>query len=90
MHGIVRQWAAELSDSGITVNAVAPGYIKTELTTRLWNDPEFTSWLENRVPVKKWGDPDDIASALVFLSARESRFMTGQVLVVDGGLSSSM
>ncbi len=90
MHGIVRQWAAELSGSGITVNAVAPGYIKTELTTKLWTDPEFTSWLENRVPVKKWGEPDDIASALVFLAARESRFMTGQVLVVDGGLSSSM
>lgn len=90
MHGLVRQWATELSDSGITVNAVAPGYIKTELTTKLWNDPEFTSWLENRVPVKKWGEADDIASALVFLAARESRFVTGQVLVVDGGLSSSM
>ncbi len=90
MHGIVRQWAVELSGSGITVNAVAPGYIKTELTAKLWTDPEFTSWLENRVPVKKWGEPDDIASALVFLAARESRFMTGQVLVVDGGLSSSM
>ncbi len=90
MHGLVRQWATELADSGITVNAIAPGYIKTELTTKLWNDPEFTAWLENRVPLKKWGDPDDIASALVFLAARESRFVTGQVLVVDGGMSSSM
>lgn len=90
MHGIVRQWATELSASGITVNAVAPGYIKTELTSKLWNDPEFTSWLENRVPVKQWGDPDDIAAAVVFLAAQESRFVTGQVLVVDGGLSSSM
>lgn len=90
MHGIVRQWASELSASGITVNAVAPGYIKTELTTSLWHDPEFTTWLESRVPVGQWGDPDDIAAALVFLAARESRFITGQVLVVDGGLSSSM
>lgn len=90
MHGIVRQWATELSASGITVNAIAPGYIKTELTTRLWTDPEFTAWLENRVPMKKWGEPDDVASTLVFLAARESRYITGQVLVVDGGLSSSM
>ncbi len=90
MHGLVKQWSTELAESGITVNAIAPGYIKTELTTKLWSDPEFTAWLENRVPLKKWGEPDDIASALVFLAARESQFVTGQILVVDGGLSSSM
>ncbi|RTZ44539.1 SDR family oxidoreductase [Candidimonas sp. SYP-B2681] len=90
MHGLVKQWATELAGSGITVNAIAPGYIKTELTTKLWQDPAFNSWLENRVPLGKWGEPDDIASALVFLAARESQFVTGQVLVVDGGLSSSM
>ncbi|NGM88772.1 SDR family oxidoreductase [Parapusillimonas sp. SGNA-6] len=90
MHGVVRQWAAELGDRGITVNAIAPGYIKTELTRKLWDDGEFTDWLEARVPQKRWGEPADIASALVFLAATESRYITGQVLVVDGGLTATM
>jgi gluconate 5-dehydrogenase len=90
MHGVVRQWAAELGDRGITVNAIAPGYIKTELTRKLWDDAEFTDWLEARVPQKRWGEPADIASALVFLAATESRYITGQVLVVDGGLTATM
>ena len=90
LHGLVRQWAAELSDSGITVNAIAPGYVATELTRNLWGDEAFNSWLQERVPQKKWGEPDDIASAVVFMAARESRFVTGQVLAVDGGLSACM
>lgn len=90
MHGVVRQWAAEFGDGGITVNAIAPGYIKTELTRKLWDDTEFTQWLEARVPQKRWGEPADIAAAVVFLAAAESRYLTGQILVVDGGLTSTM
>lgn len=90
VHGLVRQWATELSESGVTVNAIAPGYIKTELTRNLWSDERFTAWLHDRVPQKRWGSPEDIASALVFLAARESGFVTGQVLVVDGGMSVTM
>ncbi|AEC18924.1 reducatse [Pusillimonas sp. T7-7] len=90
LHGMVRQWAAELSESSITVNAIAPGYVATELTRNLWGDEAFNAWLQERVPQKKWGEPDDIASAVVFMAARESRFVTGQVLAVDGGLSSCM
>jgi gluconate 5-dehydrogenase len=90
MHGVVRQWAAELGDCGITVNAIAPGYIKTELTRKLWDDEKFSNWLEARVPQKRWGEPADIASALVFLAAAEARYVTGQVLVVDGGLTATM
>lgn len=90
LHGLVRQWAVELADSGITVNAIAPGYIKTELTKNLWADAEFTSWLHSRVPQKKWGLPEDIASALAFFAAKESQFVSGQVLAVDGGMSVAM
>ncbi|MBO1110616.1 SDR family NAD(P)-dependent oxidoreductase [Bordetella petrii] len=85
LHGIVRQWAAELADSGVTVNAVAPGYIRTELTQALWEDEQFNSWLKDRVPQKRWGSPQDVAAAVVYLAARESGFVTGQVLAVDGG-----
>ncbi|MBF6617095.1 MAG: SDR family oxidoreductase [Candidimonas sp.] len=90
LHGLVRQWSAELAESGITINAIAPGYIKTELTRKLWDDAEFTSWLYDRVPQKRWGEPQDIASALVFLAAKESGFVTGQVLTVDGGMTACM
>ena len=85
LHGVVRQWATELADSGVTVNAVAPGYIRTELTQALWQDKTFDDWLRTRVPQKRWGTPEDIAAAVVFLAARESGFVTGQVLAVDGG-----
>lgn len=88
LHGVTRQWAAEFADSGVTVNAVAPGYIRTELTQALWHDEAFNEWLVERVPQKRWGNPEDIASAVVFLAARESGFVTGQILAVDGGTTS--
>lgn len=90
VHGLVRQWTAELAPHGVTVNAIAPGYIRTELTHALSNDPEFTTWLTTRTPVGQWGTPEDIASAAVFLAAKESRFVTGQIITVDGGLSSTL
>jgi gluconate 5-dehydrogenase len=90
IHGMVRQWATELSGSGVTVNAVAPGYIRTELTRNLWSDDEYNRWLESRVPQGKWGVPDDVVAAVVFLAAREAGYVTGQVLVVDGGMASAM
>lgn len=90
IHGITRQWAAELSTSGVTVNSIAPGYIRTELTRALWADEQFKQWLEGRVPQGRWGNPEDIAAAVVFLAARESGFVTGQVLTVDGGMTATL
>lgn len=90
LHTLVRQWSAELASEGITINAIAPGYIQTELTRGLWSDPSFNQWLEDRTPTRRWGLPQDLAAAVAFLASDEASFITGQVLVVDGGLSSTM
>ena len=90
VHAMVKQWAAELGNTGVTVNAVAPGYVRTELTRALTDDAEFGQWLQKRCPQQRWGRPEDIAPAVVFLASEEAGFITGQVLVADGGLSAVM
>lgn len=90
LHAMVRQWSTELSPQGVTINCIAPGYIRTELTQALWEDASFDQWLRDRTPVRRWGQPKDLAAAVVFLASDESSFITGQTLVVDGGLSSTM
>lgn len=90
IHGIVRQWSAELAAKGVTVNAVAPGYIKTQLTSALHQDPKFNEWLTSRTPAGRWGEPNDIRGAVVYLASKDSGFMTGQILTVDGGLTTSL
>jgi gluconate 5-dehydrogenase len=90
LHAMVRQWSTELSPQGVTINCIAPGYIQTELTQSLWEDVSFDQWLRERTPVRRWGQPQDLAAAVVFLASDESSFITGQTLVVDGGLSSTM
>jgi gluconate 5-dehydrogenase len=90
LHALVRQWSAELASEGVTVNAVAPGYVLTELTQALWQDPSFDGWLKERTPAGRWGQPQDIAAAVAFLASPGAGFITGQVLTVDGGLSVTM
>jgi gluconate 5-dehydrogenase len=90
LHAMVRQWSTELAPKGVTINAVAPGYICTELTQALWQDSSFDGWLRERTPAGRWGQPQDLAAAVVFLASDEAGFITGQTLIVDGGLSSTM
>lgn len=90
IHGIVRQWSAELAPKGVTVNAIAPGYVKTQLTAALHNDPNFNTWLTTRTPLGRWASPEDMSGAIVYLASQESGFMTGQVLTIDGGLTTSL
>jgi len=87
-HGIVglaKALANELAPRGITVNAIAPGYIETDNTTALHADPERSRQIVARIPVGRWGRPDDIVTATLFLAAPGSAYVTGTVVRVDGG-----
>lgn len=79
--GLANEWAAR----GVNVNAIAPGYITTDNTLALRNDANRNRQILERVPAGRWGDPDDIAGAAVFLCSPASNYVTGHVLVVDGG-----
>jgi NAD(P)-dependent dehydrogenase (short-subunit alcohol dehydrogenase family) len=74
-------WAAE----GIRVNAIAPGWIATELTRGLVEDEDRSAAIVNRTPMQRWGDPGDLGGAAVFLCSPAARFITGVILPVDGG-----
>ena len=77
--------AIEWAKHGILVNAIAPGYIDTDLNKNLVADLEFDAWVKARCPLGRWGTPTDIAWPIVFLSSQASDFMTGQIVYVDGG-----
>jgi len=87
---LTRGLAIELAPHDIQVNAIAPGYFKSELTAPLVADPEFSAWLERRTPAGRWGELHELAGAAVFLAAPASRFVTGQILYVDGGVTAAM
>ena len=83
--GLTKSAAKELASRGITVNAVAPGFIKTEMTDVLKDDIK-KAIMEN-IPMKAFGETEDIANAVAFLASEEARYITGQVISVDGGMA---
>ena len=83
--GMTKSAARELASRGITVNAVAPGFIKTEMTDVLKDDIK-KAIMEN-IPMKAFGETEDIANAVAFLASEEARYITGQVISVDGGMA---
>jgi gluconate 5-dehydrogenase len=89
--GGVRQMTMSLADDwgkhGITVNCLAPGWFHTEQTKVLYQNQEWVDYLVDRIPMKRPGEPNDLDGAVVFLASESSRYVTGQTLLVDGGIS---
>lgn len=82
--GMTKVWARELGRKGVTANAVAPGFIATEMTKKI--PDEVLKQIEAKIPIGKLGDPADIASAYIFLASDEARYINGAVISVDGGM----
>jgi NAD(P)-dependent dehydrogenase (short-subunit alcohol dehydrogenase family) len=83
--GVVRALATEWAPHRITVNAIGPGYIHTELTDALFTNADQRDALLRRIPMRRFGEPEDIAGPAVFLATDSAAYVTGQLLMVDGG-----
>jgi len=82
---LTKSLAVEWAKYNINVNAIGPGYIATELTVPLQDDKNFNNWVISKTPFGRWGRPEDIVGAAVFLASGASDFVTGQIVYVDGG-----
>jgi 2-dehydro-3-deoxy-D-gluconate 5-dehydrogenase len=82
---LTKALATELAASGVNVNAIAPGYVRTDLNRHVWSDPERAGAVLGRIPAGRWGEPGDLGGAAVFLASRASDYLHGVVLPVDGG-----
>ena len=84
---LTRGMAVELAPHGIQVNAIAPGYFATEMNRALLDDAKFDAWVKARTPAGRWGQPDEIAGLAVFLASSAADYITGQMIMIDGGMS---
>lgn len=82
---LTKTLAVEWAKYNITVNAIGPGYIATELTRPLWTDEDFNQWVLAKTPLARWGQPEDLIGTAVLLASRAGDFITGQIIYVDGG-----
>lgn len=83
---LTRGMCVELARYNIQVNAIAPGYFKTEMTQKLVEDVKFSDWLIQRTPAARWGETNELIGAAVFLASAASNFVNGHLLFVDGGM----
>jgi gluconate 5-dehydrogenase len=82
--------AAEWAQFGIQANAIGPGYMVTDMNQALIDNPTFDAWVKSRTPSKRWGLPEELVGAAVFLAAPASNYVNGQMLYVDGGFSANL
>lgn len=87
---MTRGMAVEWGPRGVRVNAIAPGFILTDLTNKLWSLPHMQAWNQQNCPMGRLGVPDDMLGTALFLASDASRFMTGQTLYVDGGVTAGV
>ncbi|MCO5070809.1 MAG: SDR family oxidoreductase [Rhizobiaceae bacterium] len=88
--GMTRAMAAELGSKGVTVNMMAPGYFLTEINTTILARPGYEKGVSNRIPLGRWGDPEEAGGVVAFMASKASGYMNGHVLVVDGGLTETL
>ena len=86
---LIKTLSMKWANQSIRVNAVAAGYIKTRMTEPIINSEEFSKNILNRIPLKEFGDPTDIANAVLFLTSPSAKYITGETIRVDGGYSIS-
>ncbi len=87
---LTRAMAVEWAASGIQANAIGPGYMLTDMNQALVNNSDFNAWLMSRIPSKRWGRPDELVGAAIFLASSASDYVNGQIIYVDGGMLAAM
>ncbi|RUW63137.1 SDR family oxidoreductase [Mesorhizobium sp. M7A.F.Ca.US.008.03.1.1] len=90
IRNLTRGMCADWAKHGLQINAIAPGYFRTEMNQALVDNPEFSGWLEKRTPAGRWGNVDELIGAAVFLASDASSFVNGHTLYVDGGMTASV
>ena len=85
---LTKAMAAEWAAYGLQANAIGPGYMITDMNQALIDNPTFDAWVKGRTPAKRWGKPDELVGAAIFLASNASNYVNGQVIYVDGGMIS--
>ena len=87
---LTRSMAVEWAASGIQANAIGPGYMLTDMNEALADNADFNNWLMSRIPSKRWGRPDELVGAAIFLASSAADYVNGQTIYVDGGMLAAM